>query len=79
LSGEAEVVIARLFDGRRVKHLKNAFGLFAKYLPVPCRLAGTYRFSKVVRQVKDSVGTISAQQDYLTPEDSYVSWIGFDF
>jgi len=79
LGGETEVVIARLFDGRRVKHLKSAFGLFAKYLPVPCRLAGAYRFSKVVRQLKDSVGTISAQQDYLTPDDSYASWIGFDF
>jgi len=80
LSGEAEVVIARLFDGRRVKHLKNAFGLFAKYLPVSNRLSGTYRFSKIVRQVRDAVRTISMQQDYLTPEDdSYASWIGFDF
>ncbi|HEU4873374.1 MAG TPA: condensation domain-containing protein, partial [Pyrinomonadaceae bacterium] len=79
LSGETDVTVARLFDGRRVKHLKSAFGLFAKYLPVPCRLAGTYRFSKIVRQLKDSVRTIAAQQDYLTPEDSYASWIGFDF
>src|ERR1041384_1777559 len=77
LSGEAEGGVARLFDGRRVKHLKNAFGLFAKYLPVPCRLAGTYRFSKIVRQLKDSVRATSSQQDYLTPEGA--SWIGFDF
>ena len=89
LSGEAEVVVARLFDGRRIKHLRGAFGLFAKYLPVPCHLAETYQFSKIVRQVKDSVTTISAQQNYLAPEDalgadiaagnSYASWIGFDF
>ena len=79
LSGETEVVIARLFDGRRVKHLKTAFGLFAKYLPVSSRLAATHRFSKIVRQVKDSVRAISVQQDYLTPEDAYASWIGFDF
>ncbi|HKP83852.1 MAG TPA: amino acid adenylation domain-containing protein, partial [Pyrinomonadaceae bacterium] len=79
LSGEADVTVARLFDGRRVKHLKSAFGLFAKYLTVPCRLAATYRFSKVVRQLKDSVRTISAQQDYLTFEDTPDnSLIGFD-
>ena len=60
LSGEAEITLACRFDGRRIKHLQGAFGLFAKYLPVHCHLAATYQFSEIVRQVRDAAATTAA-------------------
>jgi len=89
LSGGAEVTLARCFDGRRIKHLQGAFGLFAKYLPVHCHFGAGYQFSEIVRQVRDVAATTAALQDYLTPENalradavdgnSYASWYGFDY
>ncbi len=89
LSGEGEVALSRYFDGRRIKHLQGAFGLFAKYLPIHCHLAATYQFSEIVRQVRDVVANTAALQDFLTPENatgadasdanSQASSVGFDY
>lgn len=69
LSGGSEVSLACSFDGRRIKHLQDAFGFFAKYLPVSCHLDANYQFSEIVRQVRDAKAATAAQQDYLTPDD----------
>jgi len=69
LSGEVEASLACSFDGRRIKHLQDAFGLFAKYLPVSCHLDANYQFSEIARQVRDAKVATAAQQDYLTAED----------
>jgi len=89
LCGNAETTLARRFDGRRIKHLESACGLFVKYLPVHCYLAPGYQFSEIVKQVRDAAAVAAALQDYLTSEaalgadsvdgNHYGSWYGFDY
>ena len=86
LSGEAEVVVARLFDGRTYEELREAFGLYAKYLPIRTRLAGNLRFHEVLERVHKSLSEAGEWQEYLAGDEvmeesagEKASLIGFDY
>ena len=55
LSGQAEVVIGYVSDGRKYEELHDAAGLFAKAVPVRVEIDGRMRFSDLVRRVVERV------------------------
>jgi len=82
LSGEADVTLARLLDGRTYEELQEAFGLYGKYLPISTRLSGNLRFHETLERVHKSLSEISEWQEYLAVNDlvaEKASLIGFDY
>ncbi len=65
---QADIVVATVFDGRKIEDLREALGLFAKTLPVHCRLEEESKFSEVVSQVDKILRDVSDRQEYFTPE-----------
>jgi amino acid adenylation domain-containing protein len=55
LSGEPEVTVAVAFAGRKFDELREAFGLYAAYLPVTGGVEGDASFSERVRRVQAAV------------------------
>jgi hypothetical protein len=69
LSGESDVSVARLFDGRTYQELQEALGLYGKYLPIRTRLTGNLRFHEVLERVHKSISDAGEWQEYLTAGD----------
>src|SRR5262249_992694 len=66
LTGQSDIVIGTGFDGRPYEELKEALGLFAKYLPIYGHLEETMLFSEVLRRVKESVHEAYQWQPWFT-------------
>src|SRR6185295_11590370 len=81
LSGEADVTVARLFDGRTYDELQEAFGLYGKYLPIKTRLTGNLQFHEVLERVHKSLSEAGEWQEYLAADDviEEALLIGFDY
>jgi amino acid adenylation domain-containing protein len=60
LTGEPEVSVRCLFDGRKFEELRGALGLFAKMLPVVERFSGTSPFSKTLERVSRTLSEVQA-------------------
>jgi amino acid adenylation domain-containing protein len=54
LTGEADVVVRVASEGRKQQELKDAVGLFAQALPLPCRVEN-HSFLELVRQAHQAV------------------------
>ncbi len=87
LTQQSEIIIGTGVDGRKYEELKDALGLFAKYLPLHCQLEDNFRFSQILQQVHESVEEISKWQECFTWEqiasdvNGNLSFLpfGFDF
>ncbi|MBW4564794.1 MAG: amino acid adenylation domain-containing protein [Mojavia pulchra JT2-VF2] len=82
----SEIVIGVGVDGRKYDELKNALGLFAKYLPLHSHLEGNLSFSQVLQQVNESTEEINKWQECFSWEQINSSAtkltnlpFGFDF
>ena len=64
-TGQPEIEIGAVFDGRRATEIEDALGLFAKHLPVSCRLEEGLRFSELVDQIDEVFVTVSNRQEYF--------------
>jgi amino acid adenylation domain-containing protein len=71
LSGQPEVVIASVSDGRSYEELHGSIGLFARAIPVHTSFETERPFSDVVRQAQEERTELAQFQDYLelTGED----------
>jgi amino acid adenylation domain-containing protein len=90
LSGSREVVVYKQFDGRIDDELGQAFGVFARSLPIHSRFDEDLEFTKVLKKVHRAVSKAREDQKYLwgdfapeagpepSPEDSQQP-IGFEF
>jgi amino acid adenylation domain-containing protein/non-ribosomal peptide synthase protein (TIGR01720 family) len=70
LSGQSEIVVSALFNGRKYEELVEALGLFTKSLPVPVHLESEMRLSEVLRQVQKAVSEAEEWQEYYSPAES---------
>ena len=61
LTGRSTVVVGTAFDGRRHEELKEALGLFARYLPVSFAAAPGTSFAEAAR---DLAGTLAEQAEW---------------
>ena len=68
LIGQSKIIVSNAVDGRKYNELKDALGLFAKYLPVRCDLEDNFRFSQVLQEIHKSVESIYKWQDGFTWE-----------
>ncbi len=86
LTGEPDILTSHVRDGRRDSGLQEAFGVFARSLPVKSHFAEDTSFSEILSQVNEASLNSYEWQDYRTwedlPEDSTVSPdspFGFEF
>lgn len=68
LCARAEVSINVLFDGRKYEELQEAFGLFARFLPVHSRFEQGLTFEQIIRRVEQSVREARDWQEYALSE-----------
>ncbi|MGE0127963.1 MAG: amino acid adenylation domain-containing protein [Blastocatellales bacterium] len=68
LTGQTEIVIGAAYEHRKHEELKDALGLFTKYLPVHCRLGAGRRFSDVLEEINGSARELYKWQEYFTWE-----------
>ncbi len=70
LTDQSEFIIGLGFDARDYyEDLQSSLGLFAKWLPLPCRLTPDARFSDVLRHVSQSVQDAREWQDFFLREE----------
>jgi amino acid adenylation domain-containing protein/FkbM family methyltransferase len=67
LTGADDVACGALADGRRIKHLREAVGLYAAYLPVREHFDPAQPFGDVVASNGEAVREHYARQEYFTP------------
>ncbi|HSF39388.1 MAG TPA: non-ribosomal peptide synthase/polyketide synthase [Thermoanaerobaculia bacterium] len=67
-TGEEEIVVGTLFDGRTCEELESALGLFARYLPVRGRSAAGSTLEDLGRALSATVADVSRRQDFFSPE-----------
>jgi amino acid adenylation domain-containing protein/FkbM family methyltransferase len=70
LTGETDLVVDTLFDGRKYDELNGALGLFASYLPVRVHIDENFRFADVLQEVDKVVNDAYERQEYFTREQS---------
>ncbi|MDQ3257842.1 MAG: amino acid adenylation domain-containing protein, partial [Acidobacteriota bacterium] len=70
LTGQTEIVVSNVSDGREYEELQEAMGPFAKSLPIACRFEGSLRFSDIIEVVDRTVRDDREWQDYFVPEQS---------
>lgn len=64
LSGQAEVSVGYVSDGRKYEELRDAAGLFAQAVPVRCEIEGHARFSDFVGRVGEKVSEAKEWEAY---------------
>ena len=88
LTAQSDIIVGKLFDGRKYDELEEAFGLFATRIPIVGNFAESSLFSDVLKQLTDATSDASAWQEYFNWEedtdDSSLSRqqagsIGFDY
>lgn len=70
LTEQSDIIIGVGRDGRKYEELKDALGLFTKYLPLHYHLKDDYSFGKVLTQVNESLQEIYARQEYFSWEQT---------
>ncbi len=62
---QESVVIGNVCDGRPFEELHDAFGLFARVLPVCCEFTNGLRFSEIIAQIDSFQREAEEWQDYF--------------
>jgi len=70
VTGEPEVAVGNLVDGRNVEPLQAALGLFEKYLPLRFKPEADLLFSEALTLIQEAESAARARQDFF-------SWNGF--
>ena len=63
LTSANEMLVGVRFDGRKYPELKEALGLYAKYLPVDCRWDEKTQFEKILAQLAETTNEARELQD----------------
>jgi amino acid adenylation domain-containing protein/non-ribosomal peptide synthase protein (TIGR01720 family) len=86
LTGESEIVVGTLHDGRSYEELESALGLFAKYLPIDCYLEEKYKFLEILNKISETRSSAFKWQESFSQElikgkplDSSFFPVCFDF
>jgi amino acid adenylation domain-containing protein len=68
LTGQDELVIGQVVDGRKYEELEDALGPFAKSLPIHSRLTNKRSFLDALKQLDDSTAEAQSWQEYFVWE-----------
>lgn len=69
MTGEQDLLLARVCDGRPYEELHESMGLFAKWLPFRYRISSDSRFGDVVSQIEALVKEGDTWQDQFVWDD----------
>ena len=84
-TGQAEVVVGRVIDGRRYEELGSILGLLASYVPVRCRFETGARFDDILKQLRRNYAEAEEWEDsvvWAADEarfNSLAPEVGFEF
>jgi amino acid adenylation domain-containing protein len=70
LTGELDIVVGYVCDGRSFEELHGALGLFARTLPVSCHVGAGFRFAEILARTHQSIAEARRWQDYFLIEQS---------
>ena len=86
LSGQDDIVVHRLLDGRTLSQLKNAIGPYCKAVPVASRIDGSEVFPEVLESLTSSLLTLGKPQllsaydyDESATSEKAAELVGFQF
>jgi amino acid adenylation domain-containing protein len=68
LTGQPEIVISVPGENRVYEEMEEALGLYANWLPVPCRVAGDLSFAEALAQVGSALAAAREWQEYYSWE-----------
>jgi amino acid adenylation domain-containing protein len=68
LTGEANVLVSLRSDGRVYEEMREAVGLYEKWLPVQCPFARDFHFREILQQTDKAVKEVHEWQEYFSPE-----------
>ncbi|MEH2317911.1 non-ribosomal peptide synthetase [Nostoc sp.] len=54
LTQQQNLLIGKIFDGRKFPELQEAMGLFAKYLPLTCHLENQSKFTEILQKISET-------------------------
>ena len=80
LTGQPDVMVGSVYDGRKYEELNGSLGLFARALPIRGQYAEDLTFSRILRQVGQATSAAAEWQEYF--EDDQISGfpeMGFEF
>ncbi|HYH46977.1 MAG TPA: amino acid adenylation domain-containing protein, partial [Thermoanaerobaculia bacterium] len=69
LSGQTDVVVGTLYDGRKFEELERMLGPVARHLPVRAGLRAELPFRALVDQVSENLRSLHEWQEYFSLED----------
>jgi amino acid adenylation domain-containing protein len=69
LTARPDVIVGSAFDGRPDDELKNALGLFMKYLPVHSQMDGLTTFTEILKRIDKTIHEIYEWQEFFTWEE----------
>ena len=76
---QQSVVIGNMTEGRSYELLHDAFGLFARVLPVSCQFTEDLRFTEVISEIDRFQHESEEWQDYFNLDDSALEYFPFGF
>jgi amino acid adenylation domain-containing protein len=84
LSGESAVTTTHVHNGRKYEELANAFGLFARSLPLGVALNEGMTFAALVHDVKERVTEGGQWQEYFVSDELVDRWsrssgVGYEY
>ncbi|WP_036486324.1 non-ribosomal peptide synthetase [Myxosarcina sp. GI1] len=64
LTGQSEITVETIFDGRSYEELEETLGLLAKWLPVCCSFKNEAKFSEILDQTSQNLENHHQWQEY---------------
>ncbi|HEX5709538.1 MAG TPA: amino acid adenylation domain-containing protein [Pyrinomonadaceae bacterium] len=68
LTGQREVVILELSEGRKYEELRHSVGLFDRWLPIKCLCEPGFTLKDIVRQSRRSLRDATGSQEFFDAE-----------
>ena len=73
LSGENQITVGTLFDGRKYAELQTAVGLFGSFLPISATVDRDQTFGALLAEVKQTTKMARAWEEYFDREQVFPS------
>lgn len=77
LTGQPEVIVGHVSDGRSHEELNSAMGVFARVLPVYANFGNELTVAEAIQQTEQVRSTAGVHQDYFNLEDPDSIPVGF--
>jgi len=70
LTGQSDIVVSTVFNGRKYEELHETLGLLAKWLPVHCPFQENFQFTEILSQIGKTFHNHYKWQEYFLWETS---------